>query len=173
MRKKRAGLRTEEVWTSLFAMQRIARTFAASFVLTLGAGCMTTTTSTAPPPDEPGSPQPRLQRQADGTCLKTFEVDCPPETMCNPPPPEVVNCDTGEPVVPEERNLPPIGQEPAPEGEPTKVRPERPDPGVLPPPSGKPGTSVVRRAEGTCWETTDCPPNAKCDPPPPRQVECP
>lgn len=154
---------------------RIARTFAASFVITVGSGCTPATTS--PPNDPATGPQTGLQRQADGTCLKTYEVNCPPEATCNPPPPEVVDCDSGEPIPPRERDLPPIDAAGAGADAATGegARPPRPDPGALPPPSGKPGTEVVRRAEGTCWEIThvDCPPNAKCNPPPPLQVECP
>jgi hypothetical protein len=42
------------------------------------------------------------------------------------------------------------------------------------PPATNP-EKVRRREDGTCWEFHDmhCPPQATCNPPPPRQVACP
>ena len=57
-----------------------------------------------------------------------------------------------------------------------------PNPNPPPPPPEKPGPprkdwgQVVRRPDGTCLQlppATRCPPNVHCNPPPPRQVECP
>ena len=61
---------------------------------------------------------------------------------------------------------PPQPEKPAPDPEVTEQElPEAPD-----------GAMVTRRADGTCWlipEMPDCPPNVACNPPPPRQVQCP
>ena len=36
-------------------------------------------------------------------------------------------------------------------------------------------SKVTKREDGTCWyfNNPTCPPNVHCNPPPPRQVECP
>ena len=42
-------------------------------------------------------------------------------------------------------------------------------------PAPKPGAHIEQRPDGTCWEHSDpqCPPNTKCNPPAPQQVQCP
>jgi hypothetical protein len=42
-------------------------------------------------------------------------------------------------------------------------------------PAADPNANVEQRPDGSCWqhETPNCPPNAKCNPPAPRQVQCP
>ncbi|MCA9593565.1 MAG: hypothetical protein KC776_09655 [Myxococcales bacterium] len=77
--------------------------FAAAFVVTVSVSC-----SPTPSPQTPKSDGTRLERQADGSCLLTEEISCPPEASCNPPPPRRVNCDTREPVPDDPR--PPRGQ---------------------------------------------------------------
>jgi hypothetical protein len=49
-----------------------------------------------------------------------------------------------------------------------------PDPETAPDP-GPPKVTIHQRPDGTCWETTsvECPPMVMCNPPPPRQVDCP
>jgi hypothetical protein len=49
---------------------------------------------------------------------------------------------------------------------------------VEPPPDPTaitPTVTVTRRPDGTCWEmvSVTCPPQMACNPPPPRQVDCP
>lgn len=50
--------------------------------------------------------------------------------------------------------------------------PSAPGAGTGGPPSG--GPQVEHRGDGTCWQHFDasCPPDATCNPPPPRQVDC-
>ena len=41
-------------------------------------------------------------------------------------------------------------------------------------PAPNPSGKVEQRPDGTCWQDEPhCPPNAKCEPPTPRQVQCP
>jgi hypothetical protein len=42
-------------------------------------------------------------------------------------------------------------------------------------PKAPEGATVTRDDDGTCWVRSGghCPPNVHCNPPPPRQVECP
>ena len=50
---------------------------------------------------------------------------------------------------------------------------------TLPPkklPKAPDALKVTKREDGSCWYfagTPHCPPNVRCNPPPPRQVECP
>jgi hypothetical protein len=86
-----------------------ARRFAASFVVTVTVSC-----APAAPPETPrGDSSTHLERQADGTCLLSEEIECPPDATCNPPPPRRVDCDTREPIADEPRPaLEPAGQPP-------------------------------------------------------------
>lgn len=142
------------------------RSLAAPFVLIVSAtGCTTTTTQpgpggTAPSTGSSGPSAPRIERQADGTCLRFIDVVCHEGATCNPPEPERVDCDTGQPIVDEPRELPSLDA--APEVPTSRDRPERVDPATLPKPSGTPGVQVLRRADGTCVEVAECPPGESC-----------
>lgn len=51
-------------------------------------------TNPPPPPALPVAPTSggSLTKHDDGTCTWYYSVDCPPNTMCNPPPPKKVQC---------------------------------------------------------------------------------
>lgn len=38
------------------------------------------------------SPNGRVEKQADGSCIEYFHVECPANVRCNPPPPRKVRC---------------------------------------------------------------------------------
>jgi hypothetical protein len=83
---------------------------AASFVLTIAAAsmhveCKKSTGGINPPEPEPlpsssASPTPSssstvtvtVRSRPDGRCYMQVPMDCPPGVMCNPPPPEEVDC---------------------------------------------------------------------------------
>lgn len=44
-----------------------------------------------PAPAEEG-PTTSILKRDDGTCVEIVQVDCPPDVMCNPPPPQPVPC---------------------------------------------------------------------------------
>lgn len=116
-------------------------------------------------PAGPGGGGSRIDRHEDGTCWQVHEVSCPPEALCNPPPPQQVDCATGGPIVETPTPEPDAGgfAEPPPE------TPEQPDAG-----GGDPGYRIDRRADNSCWKMWEvsCPPQAKCNPPPPQRVDC-
>mgnify|MGYP001238727487 CR=1 FL=1 len=56
-----------------------------------------------PESDADGAPEPtgvqskeKIVDNGDGTCSRYYEVDCPPNVACNPPPPEQVPCPTAD-----------------------------------------------------------------------------
>jgi hypothetical protein len=53
-----------------------------------GGGAQGGGDGTSPPPD----PDRHVQRRPDGTCWEYFDVRCPPDATCNPPPPRRVDC---------------------------------------------------------------------------------
>jgi hypothetical protein len=80
----------------------------------------------------------------------------PVEVMRNPPPP-----DTAPP-------------EPATVPVPAATAVPTTQPDAMPTPEA--GDKIVTKADGTCWvyPNIDCPPSpVTCNPPPPRQVQCP
>jgi len=79
----------------------------------------------------------------EGRCNAFFEMECPKDATCNPPPPEDIDC-------PERYRPPP----PQPVADPTRIV-RRPD-----------GICYEHRE-------TKCPEGARCNPPPPRKVPCP
>jgi hypothetical protein len=87
----------------------------------------------------------RATKRADGTCWYQEPMKCPPGVKhCNPPPPYQVECPAALATA--------IALPKAPKAE-----------------------HVKRRPDGTCWyvEPSNCPPDAKCNPPEPYRVECP
>jgi hypothetical protein len=143
------------------------RRFAAPFVVTLAIlPACATTGSGGGGPTGPGGEGSHIDRQDDGTCWKSFDVSCPPDAMCNPPPPQQVDCATGEPI-----------PEPPPEQADAGATPviAAPDPPVQEEDAGAdPGFSIDHRADNTCWKyfKTNCPVGARCNPPPPQRVDC-
>jgi hypothetical protein len=53
--------------------------------------------------------------------------------------------------------------------------PQNPPPQTKKLPKAPEGGNVIRHDDGTCWyhEPEHCPPGARCNPPPPHEVECP
>ncbi len=87
-----------------------------------------------------------------------------PEYAVNPPPP---------PDMVEPTPIPPAPTETAPPETPPAVETSEPKSDL---PAPGPGEKVTVKKNGTCWvyPDVDCPPSpATCNPPPPRQVQCP
>jgi len=62
-----------------------------------------TATGTDTPTTNPPEPEPkvRIDRRADNTCWRVVDVDCPPNAACNPPPPTQVDCESKQPINPD------------------------------------------------------------------------
>jgi hypothetical protein len=125
---------------------RKTTTLAASFVLTISIA--------------PGCSSSQRTTHAAEPDMSTAESGGPPR-HANPPPPEGHGGpapETGEPHA----NPPgPEVDKPVPEPEPAQAGPN---------------DNVEIRKNGTCWARVDVkcpPPPATCNPPPPRQVDCP
>lgn len=80
--------------------QRQRRNFAAPFILTLAAAIPACTkgspTVKEPKPDPVASPYQTWSVERSGeACSVYYEMDCPPDASCNPPPPMAVACPAG------------------------------------------------------------------------------
>jgi len=144
------------------------RRFAAPFVVSLAIlpACSPSPAGGGGPAGPSGGGS-HIDRHDDGTCWQSFDVSCPPDVLCNPPPPQQVDCSTGEavpepPPEPVDAGATPVIAEPDPP-------PQEADAGAT-----DPGFRVDHRADNTCWKyfDTTCPPGARCNPPPPQQVDC-
>jgi len=120
-------------------------------------------------PTGPSGGGSHVEHHEDGSCWLIEDPSCPPDATCNPPPPQPVDCATGAPV------KEPEPTESAPDaGVAVIATPEPPTPEASDGGSDEPRVTYDRRDDGTCWEYVDvtCPPQVRCNPPPPRRVDC-
>lgn len=120
-------------------------------------------------------PESMIDRDPDGKCWHTPQIDCPPpeEATCNPPAPMPVRCpgataDAGPAIVDAG-----VDAAAAPGWTEVKVvNGECTSAGAV---VDCPKAHTTKRSSGKCeyQPPFDCPPNAKCNPPGPHEVRCP
>ncbi|MBA2543016.1 MAG: hypothetical protein H0V17_25470 [Deltaproteobacteria bacterium] len=170
--------------------------FAAPLIISLVGGCSKKEPERTnnPPPPEVQLPPPKpsafevewdVRRVDAGACEADFVVECPPNTKCNPPAPLAVECPAGTSgrtvirvaqVTPDRCGIVPKGCVDT-----SCVKLATPCP--LPAGQKLPAKLVEvwtveknKNGDGGCHAEepeADCPPNADCNPPVPRKIECP
>lgn len=176
-------------------LPRQLRSSALALPLVMTLGCSSTSNTGG------GQSSPTVYRGADGWCHITYDMKCPPDATCNPPPPQRIDCPTDLGKLSHDGWQPGVGRI----ADGTCVTLEAPtctvatdtcaenlgnttacpeDPKTLrfdrykPPEPTKPKYAgrILRRADGTCTllaSPPSCPPNVTCNPPPPRPIDCP
>jgi hypothetical protein len=150
-----------------------------------GSGSAQVQIVSAPPADASG-PVP-TQRwhvyRADTRCIANVEVHCPPNVACNPPAPARMPC---PPDAPQQFDVVTFDHAKTCEIADTKVVVTCPSYSYVdqtPPPKVDDTdaapvalrTWYVQRDDNSCWVNhyhppTHCPPNSRCNPPPPRRI---
>lgn len=137
---------------------------AAAFVVTISAGCGASGSgSHGPPTQNPPEevPPDNFIRLQDGTCVIQHPA--------NPPWNEPVDCETRQPLKPQETPQP----EPTASVDPIPEPPPKPSKENLP--TAPSSWTIKHNSDGSCIAyppSAKCPPTATCNPPPPRRVKC-